>query len=194
MLEEKPVRYHPLQVSFHWLVVILLFAMFVLGKYMSGLPNDAGKIVPLGIHIALGIVTVVVVVARLIARWRLPKITEASTGNALLDWVGKAVHYALYALVLLMAISGISLSVQADLLPIVFGGSGAALPVDFFAFNARKLHGLVAPALVVLVVLHVSAALYHQFKLKDNLLARMWYGKEKEKDGNYQRYSRSRHS
>ena len=61
--------------------------------------------------------------------------------------------------------------------PIVFGGSGAALPVDFFAFTSRMMHGFIAPALLLLVVLHVGAALYHQFLLKDNLLARMWYGK-----------------
>jgi cytochrome b561 len=177
MSKDLPTRYHPLQVSFHWLVVVLLFAMFLLGKYMSGLPNDAGKILPLGVHILLGIVTVIVIVIRFIARFRFPQPAPARTGSALLDLAGKVVHYALYTLVLLMAISGISLSLRAGLLPIVFGGSGAALPADFFVFSARALHGLVARVLVVMVGLHVGAALYHQFMLKDNLLARMWYGK-----------------
>ena len=172
-----PVRYHPLQVSFHWLVVILLFAAFVLGKYMSRLPNDAAKIVPIGIHMILGIVTLVVIIARFIARLRLPRPAHATTGNVFLDWVGKVVHYALYALVLLMAVSGMSLSLQSGLIPIIFGGSGVSLPADFYAFNARMLHGFIAPALLLLVVLHVGAALYHQFMLKDHLLARMWYGK-----------------
>lgn len=180
MSKNTPARYHPLQVSFHWLVVVLLFAMFLIGKYMSGLPNDAEKIAPLGIHITLGIVTLIVVVARFIARFRLPKPAPATTGNAFLDWIGKAVHYALYALVFLMAISGMSLSIQSGLLPIIFGGSGAALPADFYAFNARALHGVVAPALALLVALHVGAALYHQFLLKDNLLARMWFEKKRE--------------
>jgi cytochrome b561 len=151
--------------------------MFLLGKYMSGLPNDAGKILPLGIHILLGIVTVIVIVIRFIARFRLPQPAPAHTGSALLDLTGKVVHYALYGLVLLMAISGISLSLRAGLLPIVFGGSGAALPSDFFVYSARALHGTVARILVVTVVLHVGAALYHQFLRKDHLLARMWYGK-----------------
>jgi cytochrome b561 len=39
------------------------------------------------------------------------------------------------------------------------------------------LHGFIAPTLFLLVVLHVGAALHHQFLLKDNLLARMWYRK-----------------
>ena len=178
MSKYSPARYHPLQVSFHWLVVVLLLAMFLLGKYMSGLPNDTAKLVLLGVHITLGVITMIVVIARFIARFRLPQPASSSTGHRFLDWISKAVHYGLYALVLLMAISGISLSLQSGLFPIVFGGTGAALPVDFSAFNARRLHGLVASALVFLVVLHVGGALYHQFLLKDKLLARMWFEKK----------------
>ena len=62
---------------------------------------------------------------------------------------------------------------QTGLLPIVFGGSGATLPADFYVFAARMLHGVIAPVLALLVVLHVEAALYHQFVLKDNLLSRI---------------------
>lgn len=170
-------RYHPLQVSLHWLVVILIFATFLLGKYMSGLTIDSAKIPFLGIHMTLGFITLVVIVVRFIARLRLPKPVSVTTGNAFLDWVSKAVHDALYLLVFLLALSGISLSLQSGLLPSVFGTSGASLPADFFEFRARMLHGFIAPALLVLVVVHVGAALYHQFALRDNLLSRMWYGK-----------------
>jgi cytochrome b561 len=39
------------------------------------------------------------------------------------------------------------------------------------------LHGLFFFLSALLILLHIGAALYHQFILKDNLLARMWYGK-----------------
>jgi cytochrome b561 len=39
-------------------------------------------------------------------------------------------------------------------------------------------HGLTSSLLLALVALHFGAALYHQFILKDNLLARMWFGKQ----------------
>lgn len=161
----------------HWLVVLLIAAAFVLGKNMSQLPNEPSKITPLAIHMTLGIITLLAVVVRLIARFRLPQPAHATTGNAFLDRLGKLVHYALYALVLLMAVSGISLSMQSGLMTIVFGGSGAPLPADFFDFTARLLHGFAAPSLLLLVGLHIAAALYHQFILKDNLLARMWHAK-----------------
>ena len=180
MSKEINTRYHPLQVSLHWLVVILIFATFLLGKYMSGIPNESEKIPLLGIHMALGLVTLVVIVLRFIARLRLPRPVAATTGNAFLDWVSKAVHDALYVLVFLMALSGMSLSLQSGLMQAVFGASGASLPADFFEFRARLLHGFIAPALLVLVLLHIAAAFYHQFALKDNLMSRMWYRKPLE--------------
>jgi len=76
-----------------------------------------------------------------------------------------------------MAVSGVSLSMQTGLASIVFFGSGASLPADFLDFAARMLHGFIAPALLLLILLHVGAAFYHQFALKDNLLSRMWFGK-----------------
>ena len=39
------------------------------------------------------------------------------------------------------------------------------------------MHGFIAPALFLLILLHVGAAFYHQLFIKDKLLSRMWYGK-----------------
>ena len=44
MTQHSPKRYHPLQVTLHWLTVVLVFAAFILGKYSSFLPNDASEI------------------------------------------------------------------------------------------------------------------------------------------------------
>ncbi|MCE7860146.1 MAG: cytochrome b [Chloroflexi bacterium CFX2] len=171
-------RYHPLQVTFHWLTVILVLAAFIVGKFMSSLPNDdASKLAPLALHMSIGILTLLVIVARFAARAKLPKPDHVTAGNAVFDWIGKFVHYALYLVVFLIAVSGFSLSVQAGLPPIVFGGSGAPLPASFFDFAARLMHGFIAPTLLLLVLLHAGAAFYHQFLLKDNIFARMWYGK-----------------
>ena len=177
MTQNSPKRYHPLQVMLHWLVVILVFGAFVIGKSMSGQPNNAEKLTPLALHMGVGILTLLVIVVRFVVKMKLPKPEHVSAGNAAFDWIGKAVHYALYLLVFLMAVSGMSLSIQARLVPIIFGGSSASLPVDFYDFAARMLHGFIAPALFLLILLHVGAAFYHQLALKDNLLARMWYEK-----------------
>ena len=76
---------------------------------------------------------------------------------------------------LVMAGSGIAMSVLAGLPQIVFGGVGT-LPVDFNALPPRAVHGIVAKLLMLTIALHVAAALYHQFVRRDGLLARMGFG------------------
>lgn len=53
------------------------------------------------------------------------------------------------------------------------GGFGRG-PSMFFLL---PLHLFIAITLLVLIVLHILAALYHQFLRRDNLIARMWYGR-----------------
>lgn len=176
MSQSAPARYSSLQVAFHWLTALLIFAAFIFGKYASFLPNDSSEIATLRIHMALGIAILLVIVLRFVTRLRSPRPVYASTGSAFLDGLGKFVHYALYVFIFLMAVSGLALSFQAGLAQIVFGGVGS-LPADFFDFAARALHGFIAPALFLLILLHIGAAFYHQFALKDNLFARMRFGK-----------------
>jgi len=82
-------------------------------------------------------------------------------------------------MVFVMAGSGIAMSMQAGLPDIVFGGSGAALPETFDTFEPRAVHGIVSKVFFITIILHVLAALYHQFVRKDGLLGRMWFGQRK---------------
>jgi cytochrome b561 len=104
MTQDSPKRYHPLQVTLHWLTVALVFAAFIFGKYSSFLPNDASKIAPLRIHMLLGITMLLVIIVRFVTRMKVPRPAYASTGNAFLDGFGKFVHYALYLLVFLLRV------------------------------------------------------------------------------------------
>jgi len=178
MSQSTPTRYHPLQVALHWLTVLLIIAAFALGKVTSALPNDdVSKLAPMGMHMALGIVTLLVIFARIWVRSNRPQPAYASTGNAFLDDFGKLVHVSLYILAATMGLSGVLLSMQAGLAPIVFFGSGAALPASFQVFMTRGVHGVVAPTLLLLILIHIGAAFYHQWFIKDKLFSRMWFGK-----------------
>jgi len=101
----------------------------------------------------------------------------ATTGNGLLDKIAVITHYGLYVLVILMAASGIAMSLQAGLPAIVFGGSGTPLPESFAIYGSRLAHGVISKLLLALATLHVLAALYHQFVRRDKLLSRMWFGR-----------------
>jgi cytochrome b561 len=93
-------------------------------------------------------------------------------GNVFLDKIGEWTHYLLYIFAILMPLTGLMLALIFKIIPVVFGGQGS-LPRDL----SPMLHGMIYPILGLLIILHILAALYHQFIRKDNLLARMWYGK-----------------
>ncbi len=176
----KPGRYHPLLVTLHWLLAFLI--LFSLGMGMFSLKEIANsspdKIFALRGHMVAGVLILVLMLVRLIVRFTASKPAPATTGNRFLDKIAVMTHYGLYVLVILMAASGIAMSVQAGLPAIVFGGSGTALPETFSIYTPRLAHGLIAKLLLALATLHILAALYHQFVRRDGLLSRMWFGRK----------------
>jgi cytochrome b561 len=142
------------------------------GATFAGLPI-------IGIHMILGVIILLLLAIRLIVRWRTQHPDWASAGNRFFDWVGTLTHIGLYLFSFLMVITGIVLAVQRGELARVFG-IGTFTPGNFRrgGFSLGFFHGGVWFFLLLLVALHVGAALYHQFIVKDNLLTRMWFGKK----------------
>ena len=175
--ETAPVRYHPVHAALHWMMFLLVVMMLGVGKFvMPGVPvDDPQKPFMLQTHAFIGVFIAILLVIRLVLRFTVKRPVPADAGNAFLNFLAKAVHFLLYLLLIGMAISGLGLFQMADL-PAIFSGD-APYPPDFFVYLPRMGHGLVSTLLLLLILLHVGAALYHQFILKDNLLSRMWFGK-----------------
>lgn len=174
-----PTRYHPVLVALHWLIAFAVLVALGMGTFvLKELPNTAPlKIDGLGDHMIAGISILVLMVIRLFVRLFTQKPQPATTGNPALDKIARLMHYAFYVVVFLMAFSGIGIAVQAGLPDIVFFGSGAPLPETFAIYPPRIGHGIFAKLLMALIVMHVGAALFHQFVRKDRLLSRMWFGR-----------------
>ncbi len=168
---KKTTRYTPALVYLHWLIALLIFTEAFLGIYVDNFVSPASKPGLLGIHMGLGTLTLLLMLVRIFVRRSKPIPEHATAGNAFLDMIGKATHYALYALVIITTIGGIATSVQGSLFIAVNGA--AALPVDFFTIPAFVVHILSLPLLVLLIFLHIGAAVFHQVILKDNLFDRM---------------------
>jgi cytochrome b561 len=97
-----------------------------------------------------------------------------------------ALHWLLAALILAalaVGFFGLAAMPNADpqkiagLPEIVFAESGAPLPMSFAVYPTFQAHFWLAVLLVVVIVLHVGAALYHQLVHMDGLLARMSFGR-----------------
>jgi len=179
--ERAVERYHPALVVLHWLLAAaLLFALAMGTLSLKEIPNASpDKLFALRGHMAFGVALLALTLVRLAVRSLTRRPPPAATGSALLDRLARVVHGALYLAVILMAASGIALAVQAGLPGIVFGGSGAPLPESFAAFAPRRAHGLLAQLLLVLVAIHVLAALWHHFVRRDGLLGRMAFGRRR---------------
>jgi cytochrome b561 len=175
--ETPPSRYHPVHVALHWLMFLLVVMMLGIGKFViPGVPvDDPQKPSMLQTHAYIGVFITILLVARLIVLFTTKRPAPADAGNAFLNFVARAVHFLLYFLLIGMAVSGLGMFQQANL-PAIFSGQ-APYPQDFFIYLPRFGHGLTSTILLLLIALHVGAALYHQFIRKDNLLSRMWFGK-----------------
>jgi cytochrome b561 len=165
------MRHHPLRVTFHWLLAALVIAMLGIGfLWLRPMPNtDPGKIAVLCLHMAGGVLVLLLLLARL--GLRLPTAATPQPGRS-----AAFAHNSLYALIVLLLVTGIATALIAGLPRIVFGGTGAHLPERFTVYPTFIAHALLAELLVVLTLIHIVAALFHHFVLKDGLLTRMSYG------------------
>ncbi|WP_375574116.1 cytochrome b/b6 domain-containing protein [Ahrensia marina] len=171
-------RYHPVLVTLHWLLALLIIAALLIGNFaLDPIPeSDPAKIDALRSHMIGGAVILLLMLVRLVVRLRTEHPPEADIGISALNRIARLAHWALYLLVFALVGSGIAMSVLGGLPPIVFGGSGDPLPV-FDELAPRAAHGFFAAALAILILGHIAAAFYHELVRHDGLISRMWFGK-----------------
>ena len=164
-------RYAKSQVVLHWVAALVITVMLLSGTFiLAELPNTPDKVGMLRIHMMMGMFVALLILARVVLgrMWPAPPATDDQKKAHL-------VHIVLNLTVLLLAASGSVLALQSGLFDVVFGSG--TLPEDFKVFTARQVHGWVAKGVMALVALHVVSALYHQFVLKDGVMARMTFRK-----------------
>src|SRR5690606_32162148 len=88
----------------------------------------------------------------------------------------RVVHFGLYAAILVMVASGIATMLMTGAGAQLAGEAPLPLP-DFTLAPPFTVHGVLSRLLILLVIGHVGAALWHQFVRRDRLLARMGLGR-----------------
>ena len=162
-----PNRYNPAMVVLHWLTVLLILGAGLLAD------NEGGGSSPIDIHMILGGALLLVLIIRIIVRLTTRRPAWASTGNGFVDRVGELVHVGLYFFAFLILIGGGLIAVQRNLPAYVMGTGSASYGEVGFLYGA--LHQVGWFGVVSLLILHIGAAVYHQFIIRDNLLKRMWF-------------------
>lgn len=173
-------RYNTIMVILHWvLALFILGAIFigavVLDEMESG---DPQKILLLKVHIIVGAGILLFTLLRLFVRFATQQPAPLAGGNAAMNKLSTGVHHLLYLLTIFTVLSGVTLAISAGLPAVLLDRIGE-LPADYHEFAAHEAHEVFANLLLLAILLHVAAALYHQFVLKDKLLSRMSLRKEK---------------
>ncbi len=162
----------------HWLIALGLAAVLAAGVILDDLDDPAQHAQALNFHRSLGLTLFGLTLFRLI--WRLiHQPPEAPPMTKLQALSAKSVHILLYAAMFAMPVTGYLASVLRGR-AVMFWGLG---PIPDFigpdkplARLFNNIHGLGQYVIYALLLGHVGAALYHQFILKDRLLARMGLG------------------
>ncbi|MCH9844728.1 MAG: cytochrome b/b6 domain-containing protein [Alphaproteobacteria bacterium] len=168
-------QYGTIAVTLHWLSAILIFILLGSGFIASDTENSITKIMFLRFHVPIAIMILLLTIAR-ICWWLFAD--KKPTPVAMPAWqmrLSRVTHLLLYFVIIVMSASGIGMMVLSGAGPIIFGGDAATLP-DFWNYPPRLPHAIIARVFVVLLILHVGAALYHHFVKQDGLLRRMWFG------------------
>jgi len=162
--------------ALHWLMALMIGGLLGLGFYMADLPLSPQKIQLFSWHKWAGVTVFALVWLRLLWRmvFRPPAYPQSMT--ALQQAAAHGSHFALYALMLAIPLSGWIMSSAKGVQTVWFG----VLPLpDLIArdkalgHQLEALHSALAIGLIVLVSVHFAAALYHYRVLKDDVLQRM---------------------
>ena len=180
-------RYRPVYIVLHWVSALLVLLAFLIGLLsLANTPNNDQKLLPLGLHIVLGVLILVLTVARFIVRalmgrpvQRIERPAAAKNRKVpIVSLLSVYVHPLLYLFTFLMSVVGIWLAIPTELFGILFAGSEKSLPPDFYAYPARVWHGTLSLVLMLLIGQHILAFVYHQFLRGENYIGRMWFHKK----------------
>ena len=173
-------RYNGLSIALHWILAIALVGMFGMGLYMADLPFSPQRLKLYNWHKWAGITVLLLSAIRLL--WRLthrPPALPQAVSLGMPGWQMQAYHAThglMYALFFIVPLVGWAYSSAAGF-PIVWFGV-VALP-DFVSADKalaeliKPWHEISAFALAALVLLHVGAALKHQWIDKKDIMKRM---------------------
>jgi cytochrome b561 len=165
--------------ALHWLIVALLIGQFIVAWTMPEIRRDTRPDTLINLHFSIGVIVLAVAILRLL--WRLTH-PEPPPEDGIPLWQttsARIVHWLLYLLLFVIPVLG------------WLNASWRGFPIIMFGLELPKLlptrasgwawtgdvHSLLANyALLILVGLHVLAALYHWLIRRDGVLQRMLPG------------------
>jgi cytochrome b561 len=174
-MREGSDRYDGVAQSFHWLVVLLVIAQYATKWLPAGFASMSEDQLNAW-HLAIGPTILLLMLLRL--AWRLTHHTPPppSDLSAPLQLLSRTTHWLFYGLLVVLPVLGwIAASgygAKVTLLRLV-PLPGLIGQDKSLAESVGSVHGALAWALLVVIALHVSGALYHALVKRDGVMRRM---------------------
>ncbi|TRW17807.1 cytochrome b [Glacieibacterium frigidum] len=170
-------RYSSVAIAFHWVIAVLLIGNLA-GGLLFDIIEDADKslfFTLVQLHKSTGITILVLAVLRL--AWRLmnpaPPLPDHMTPAERV--LAKLSHWGFYVLMIALPLSGWAMTSTAKIkFPMLWYGLFEVPPLPApTGWNYHDFHGILGWVAVAMIVLHVAAALKHQYFDRDDIFARM---------------------
>jgi cytochrome b561 len=178
--KNTPTRYGSLSIGLHWLMLLLIAAVYACIELKGNFPkgSETRELLKQW-HFMLGLAVFALVWLRLLARALSPAPAIEPAPPGWQHLLAKLMHLALYALMIAAPLAG-WLILSAAGKPIPF--FGLELPALIgqnkdLAGQVKELHELAGTAGYWLIGLHALAGLYHHYVVRDNTLKRMLPGR-----------------
>ncbi len=158
----------------HWMLFLLILGLLILGYLMDDITDKALRSQVVNLHKLTGLLVLLMVILRI--TWALINVKPSlPTAVRWEQWSARGVHGLLYAVMVVMPLSG--WVIASTKRPPMLGTISLGLPLPqspALHAAAKVAHYWIAIAIIVLVAVHVLAAFYHQFVKKENIFQRMW--------------------
>jgi superoxide oxidase len=169
-------RYGSLSIALHWLMLLLIVAVYACIELRTQFPRGSGIRDALkSWHFMLGLAIFVLVWVRLVARLagQIPVIVPRPSRLQL--GIAHAFEYAIYAFMIAMPLLG-WLLLSAENTPVPFFGLRVPALIaenQSLAKQLEEVHESLGTAGYFLIATHALAALVHHYIRRDNTLTRM---------------------
>ena len=165
--------------SFHWLMAALIALQILLGIVAATWPVSPTKLDLFVWHKSFGVLILSLVALRLL--WRLANVTPALPAG-MPAWehaAARVSHFLLYALMVALPLTGWVINSAKNipfrifwLVPL----PAIVEPDQSLGETFARIHGALALLLVLVLIVHIGAALRHHFAKHDKVLVRMLPG------------------
>jgi cytochrome b561 len=170
-----PTDYRISQKVVHWLMsIIIILDLFIAQKF--GHPMEQwDRLESRGDHASMGTIVAILFAIRLYYRFRYgaPPLPAGMSGWQLV--AARAGHFLLYFFIGLLVLSGIATAVNAADPIALFGALDITIgqSKEDTLELIRPVHEFATNAVILLIVIHILAALYHHFVARDGNTVKM---------------------